>query len=73
MYSGKKAQHDFPKMRGGGAKAVWNFSKNSSVLEEVGFPKRGVTISTFPSFQPQPCIALPQKAQLWHLYSLFAF
>ena len=35
MYSGKKAQHDFPKMRGdgGGSKAVWNFSENSSVLE----------------------------------------
>ena len=38
MYSGKKAQHDFPKMRGGGPKAVWNFSKNSSVLVAVGFP-----------------------------------
>ena len=38
MYSGKKAQHDFPKMRGGGSKAVWNFSKNSSVLEEPPFP-----------------------------------
>ena len=25
-------------MRGGGAKAVWNFSENSSVLEEVDFP-----------------------------------
>ena len=40
MYSGKKAQHDFPKMRGGeGSKAVWNFSKNSSVLETPPFPK----------------------------------
>ena len=38
MYSGKKAQHDFPKMRGGGSKAVWNFSKNSSVLVEPSFP-----------------------------------
>ena len=25
----KKLQHNFPKMRGGGAKAVWNFSKKS--------------------------------------------
>ena len=40
MYSGKKAQHDFPKMRGGGSKAVWNFSKNSSVLEEPPFPNQ---------------------------------
>ena len=40
MYSGKKAQYDFPKMRGGGgAKAVWNFSKNSSVLVWPPFPK----------------------------------
>ena len=28
----KKLQHNFSKMRGGGSKAVWNFSKNSSVL-----------------------------------------
>ena len=35
----KKLQHNFPKMRGGGSKAVWNFSENSSVLEEVGIPK----------------------------------
>ena len=41
MYSGKKAQHDFPKMRGG-SKAVWNFSKNSSVLETPSVPKGGV-------------------------------
>ena len=34
----KKAQHDFPKMRGG-SKAVWNFSKNSSVLVGLSFPK----------------------------------
>ena len=40
MYSRKKAQHDFPKMRGGGgSKAVWNFSKNSSLLETPPFPK----------------------------------
>ena len=38
MYSEKKAQHDFPKMRGGGSKAVWNFSKNSSVLVGPPFP-----------------------------------
>ena len=35
---GKNLQYDFPKMRGGGSKAVWNFSENSFVLEEVGFP-----------------------------------
>ena len=35
----KILQHNFPKMReGGGSKAVWNFSENSSVLEGVGFP-----------------------------------
>ena len=34
----KKLQHNFPKMRGGGSKAVWNFSENSSVLEGVSFP-----------------------------------
>ena len=37
----KNLQHNFPKMRGGrGSKAVWNFSENSSVMEEVGFPYR---------------------------------
>ena len=35
----KKLQHNFPKMRGGGSKAVWNFSENSSVLEGVSVPK----------------------------------
>ena len=40
MNFGKNLQHDFPKskIRGGGSKAVWNFSENSSVLEGVGFP-----------------------------------
>ena len=28
-------------MRGGGSKAVWNFSENSSVLETPSFPYRG--------------------------------
>ena len=36
----KNLQHNFPKMRGEGSKAAWNFSKKSSVLEGVGFPKR---------------------------------
>ena len=31
-------QYDFPKMRGGGSKAVWNFSENSSVLETPSVP-----------------------------------
>ena len=39
MNFGKNPQHDFPKMRGGGSTAVWNFSENSSVLEGTGFPK----------------------------------
>ena len=34
----RKAQCNFPKMRGGGSKAVWNFSENLSVLDGVGFP-----------------------------------
>ena len=34
----KKLQHNFPKMRGGGSKAVWNFSENSSDLVEPSFP-----------------------------------
>ena len=40
MNSGKNLQYNFPKTRGGGgSKAIWNFSENSSALEEVGFPK----------------------------------
>ena len=38
MNFGTNPQHDFPKMRGGGSKAVWNFSENSSVLEGGCFP-----------------------------------
>ena len=38
----KNLQHNFPKMRGGGSKAVWNFSENSFVLEGVGFPNTAV-------------------------------
>ena len=34
----KRLQYDFPKMRGGVSKAVWNFSENSSVLDVSGFP-----------------------------------
>ena len=30
-----------------GSKAVWNFSENSSVLEEVGFPKQAPASSGF--------------------------
>ena len=40
MNFGKKLQYDFPKIRGGGSKAVWNFPKNSSVLDVSGIPKR---------------------------------
>ena len=35
----KKLQHNLPKMRGGGSKAFWNFSKKSSDLVEPSFPK----------------------------------
>ena len=43
MYSGKKAQHDFPKMRGGGgSKGVWNFSENSSNMVEIVTPNTHV-------------------------------
>ena len=40
----RNPQYDFPKMRGGGGpKAVWNFSENSSIL--VGFNVRKNAIS----------------------------
>ena len=59
----RKAQCNFPKMRGGGgSKAVWNFSENSSDLLTLPVPKRGrcaATISLLgflqrllPSFHP---------------------
>ena len=38
MDSGKDLQYDFSKIRGAGAKAVWNFSENSSILERGCFP-----------------------------------
>ena len=41
----KKLQHNFPKMRGGGSKAVWNFSEDSFVLEGVSVPKGGSDVT----------------------------
>ena len=38
----KKLQYNFPKMRGGGSKAVWNFSKNSSDLVAGPFPMESI-------------------------------
>ena len=35
----KKLQHNFPKMRGGGLKAAWNFAENSSDLVARPFLK----------------------------------
>ena len=35
----KKLQYNFPKKRGGGSKAVWNFSENSSDLVAWPVPK----------------------------------
>ena len=37
----RNPQYDFPKMRGRGSKAVWNFSEVSSVLEMPSVPKGG--------------------------------
>ena len=37
----KKLQYGFLKMRGGGSKATWNFSENSSVLLWPPVPKNG--------------------------------
>ena len=34
----KNLQHDSPNMRGGGSKAIWNFSENSSALEMPPVP-----------------------------------
>ena len=34
----RNPQYDFPKMRGGESKAVWNFSEVSSVLETPSVP-----------------------------------
>ena len=34
----KNLQNNFPKMRGGGSKAVWNISENSSDLVAPSFP-----------------------------------
>ena len=40
----RKAQCNFPKMMGGGgSKAVWNFSENSSDLETCSVPYPGLT------------------------------
>ena len=38
-YLSRNPQNDFPKMRGGGSKAVWNFSKVLSVLVCAPVPK----------------------------------
>ena len=43
IFSEKKRNMIFRKW-GGGSKAVWNFSENSSVLEGLGFPKTAHTV-----------------------------
>ena len=49
----KKLQHNFPKMRGGGSKAVWNFSKKSSDLVAGFFPMH---LSLYLSLNQPLCI-----------------
>ena len=63
MNFGKNLQHNFPKMRGGGSKAIWNFSENSSVLEGVGFPYRGLGLSDGSRMQSDLWICLQRL--LW--------
>ena len=48
----KKLQYNFPKMRGGESKAIWNFSENPSVLEapHVPYIRSIVSASGFLSF-----------------------
>ena len=67
----RKAQCNFPKMRGG-SKAVWNFSENSSDLVHVTCPYvvgatfRGILLDDFPG--PVPLVAsLDQVQALPHL------
>ena len=38
----RNPQYNFPKMRGGGSKAVWNFSEVSSVLVCAPVPKNTI-------------------------------
>ena len=42
VYNGKNLQYNFPKTRGGGAKAIWNFSEKTSVLVFPIVPYTGV-------------------------------
>ena len=48
MNFGKNLQYDFSENEGGGSKAFWSFSENSSVLVLRGFPIQGVIL--FPYF-----------------------
>ena len=55
----KNLQYNFPKMRGGGSKAVWNFSENSSILEGKGVPYSGrALVKTLPWGNPWAMKAL---------------
>ena len=63
----RNPQYDFPKMRWGGSKAVWNFSENSSVLETPSVPKtcrddlKTIKIGHCGSFSIRFCIILPGR------------
>ena len=70
MNSGKNLQYDFPKMRGGGPKAVWNFSENSSVLVGLSVPKvprhpweEQEPEKEQPIYVPQPLLVVDFQAQ----------
>ena len=65
MNVGKKLQYDFLKMMGGGSKAVWNFSENSSVLELLGIPNSLCTILTLIAVLPLDNFPSPQSSQHW--------
>ena len=57
----RNPQYNFPKMRGG-SKAVWNFFKNSSVLEMWGIPSIFVNATSLWCCQfsnPSKAVALP--------------
>ena len=73
----KKTQYDFPKMRGGGSKAVWNFSKNLSVLVGQPVPKcKSISpseiLSRDSSKKPRPSYETQDRTKTFSAHTLFS-
>ena len=68
-----KNRNIFPKKGRGGSKAVWNFSKNSSIMERTGVPYKEkdiiMSVHQIPDAQKEECLE-ELLARRWRIMSI---